>query len=199
VTRCAAATCFPPPARRARLRSDASARDRSRCRAVSLPSCPDRRRDQTAFLETPSHRWSKVGHPRRSRQAQVVGGSSRVGRCGRALRSAKRPALYPVALNGVSISSQGVSIMFVDSILLKCGRDIQSRIARTVLAVRGALTLGLPLSALAQTQTFCGPEVKEEVAQAPGLCTGRQAGPRKLLSGRTRVRCGGVQPRQHLL
>ena len=56
--------------------------------------------------------------------------------------------------------------MPVNSILLQCRRDIQSRTARTLVSVGAALVLCSPLAALAQTKTFCGPEVKAEVAQA---------------------------------
>jgi hypothetical protein len=50
--------------------------------------------------------------------------------------------------------------------LLQCRRDIQSRTARTLVSVGAAVVLCLPLAALAQTKTFCGPEVKAYVAQA---------------------------------
>lgn len=55
--------------------------------------------------------------------------------------------------------------MPVDSILLKCRRDIQSRTARTLVSVGAAVVLCLPLAALAQTKTVCGPEIKAYVAQ----------------------------------
>ena len=51
------------------------------------------------------------------------------------------------------------------SILLKCRRDIQSRTVRTMASVGAALALCLPLAALAQTTTVCGPEIKTFIAQ----------------------------------
>jgi hypothetical protein len=56
--------------------------------------------------------------------------------------------------------------MLIDTILLKCRRDIQWRAARILLSMGSALALCLPLAALAQGQTYCGPEIKEEVAIA---------------------------------
>ncbi len=45
-------------------------------------------------------------------------------------------------------------------------RGVRSRTALTLLALGSALALVSPLPALAQTKTYCGPEVKEEVVHA---------------------------------
>ena len=50
--------------------------------------------------------------------------------------------------------------MFADSTLLNRSR------ALTLLALGAALVLCSPLAARAQTKTYCGPEVKDAVAQA---------------------------------
>jgi hypothetical protein len=49
---------------------------------------------------------------------------------------------------------------------LKYRRDVRSHALRTLLAVGSALVMSLPSTALAQSQTVCGPEVKEEVVKA---------------------------------
>jgi hypothetical protein len=43
---------------------------------------------------------------------------------------------------------------------------VRSRAARMVLTLSSALLVSLPSAALAQTQTVCGPEIKEEVVKA---------------------------------
>lgn len=56
--------------------------------------------------------------------------------------------------------------MTIDSLLCRCCPDVRSGAARILLAVSSALLVSLPSAALAQTQTVCGPEVKEEVVKA---------------------------------
>ena len=56
--------------------------------------------------------------------------------------------------------------MRIDSMLSKYRGDARSRTAPVLLAVGTVLLVSLPSAALAQTQTFCGPEVKEEVVKA---------------------------------
>jgi len=56
--------------------------------------------------------------------------------------------------------------MSLDSLLCSYCLDVRSRAARTFLAVSSALLVSLPSAALAQSQTVCGPEVKEEVLNA---------------------------------
>ena len=55
--------------------------------------------------------------------------------------------------------------MRVDTLLQKCRGETQSRAARTLMAVGAALALCLPFGAMAQTKTYCGPDVKEYVAK----------------------------------
>jgi hypothetical protein len=52
----------------------------------------------------------------------------------------------------------------LDSLCMR-GADLRSRAARTLLALGSALIVSLPHAAHAQVQTYCGPEVKEEVAK----------------------------------
>ena len=57
--------------------------------------------------------------------------------------------------------------MSINSLLRKSCGGILTRSARTLVVVTGALVLlALPAPSLAQTQTACGPEVKEEVVKA---------------------------------
>jgi hypothetical protein len=56
--------------------------------------------------------------------------------------------------------------MRIDSMLCNYRLDVRSRGAQLVLALSSALLVSLPSAALAQTQTVCGPEVKEEVVKA---------------------------------
>jgi hypothetical protein len=76
--------------------------------------------------------------------------------------------------------------MCLDSMLTKYRRDVRSRVARVSLAAGAALLLSLPSAALAQEKTiaplplplpvpettWCGPEVKEEVAKALAAAEG---------------------------
>jgi hypothetical protein len=55
--------------------------------------------------------------------------------------------------------------MSFDLTLLKHLRDPRSRAATTVLALGSVLALCSPVAALAQSTTYCGPEVKEEVVR----------------------------------
>jgi hypothetical protein len=55
--------------------------------------------------------------------------------------------------------------MPVDKLLQKCRGETRSRAARMLMAVGAALALCLPLGAMAQTTTYCGPDVKEYVAK----------------------------------
>jgi hypothetical protein len=56
--------------------------------------------------------------------------------------------------------------MTVDSMLSNYRPDVRSRAARILLAASTAVLVSLPSAALAQSQTLCGPEVKEEVVKA---------------------------------
>lgn len=53
-----------------------------------------------------------------------------------------------------------------DSILRKQRGDFRSRAARLLVAVGSVLVVSVPTAALAQSQTVCGAEVKEEVVKA---------------------------------
>lgn len=53
-----------------------------------------------------------------------------------------------------------------DSILRKQRGDVRSRAARLLVAVGSVLVVSVPTAALAQSQTVCGAEVKEEVVKA---------------------------------
>jgi hypothetical protein len=54
--------------------------------------------------------------------------------------------------------------MSIDSIVSTYGVQIRTRATQTLLALGGALLVSLPSTALAQSQTACGPEVKAAVA-----------------------------------
>ena len=56
--------------------------------------------------------------------------------------------------------------MLFDLTLLKRLHHARSRVAMSLLALGSAFALCSPMAALAQDKTFCGPEVKEYVAQA---------------------------------
>jgi hypothetical protein len=56
--------------------------------------------------------------------------------------------------------------MFFPATLLQHLRGVQSRRALALLALGSAFALASPLPALAQTKTYCGPEVKDEVVNA---------------------------------
>ena len=56
--------------------------------------------------------------------------------------------------------------MSVYTLLLKHRAAIRSRAARTLLSAGAALALCSPLVTLAQTKTYCGPEIKLYIAQA---------------------------------
>ena len=60
----------------------------------------------------------------------------------------------------------------IDSLLCKYCADVRLSAARVVLAVSSALLVSLPAVALAQSQTVCGPEVKEEVVKALAVVEG---------------------------
>lgn len=68
--------------------------------------------------------------------------------------------------------------MTIDSTLCNDRPDVRSRAARILLAVSSALlvSLSLPAAALAQSQTACGPEVKEEVVKALASVEGASEG-----------------------
>jgi len=61
---------------------------------------------------------------------------------------------------------QGVRVMSVDSTIRTVCPDVRSRAARLLLTLGSAVLVSLPSAALAQSQTVCGPEVKEEVVKA---------------------------------
>ena len=56
--------------------------------------------------------------------------------------------------------------MTIDSLVCTNRGAVRSRAARILLAVSSALLMSLPSAALAQGQTVCGPEVKEEIVKA---------------------------------
>ena len=56
--------------------------------------------------------------------------------------------------------------MSIVSMLWKAPPGVRPRAAQTLLVMGSALLMSLPSAALAQSQTVCGPEVKEEVANA---------------------------------
>ena len=56
--------------------------------------------------------------------------------------------------------------MCIDSMLRKYAAAVRARAAKTLLVAGSALLVSLPSAALAQTQTVCGPEVKEEIVKA---------------------------------
>jgi hypothetical protein len=62
--------------------------------------------------------------------------------------------------------------MTTHSMLRKSRPDVRSRAVRLLLTVGSALLVSLPTASLAQSQTVCGPEVKDEIAKALGSVEG---------------------------
>jgi hypothetical protein len=60
----------------------------------------------------------------------------------------------------------------IESMFQKYRHDVRSRTTQILLAASAALVVSLPSTALAQTQTVCGPEVKEEVLKALAAADG---------------------------
>ena len=55
--------------------------------------------------------------------------------------------------------------MTIDSLMWSNRSDVRSRAVRMLLAVSSAVLVSLPSAALAQGQTVCGPEVKQEIVK----------------------------------
>lgn len=55
--------------------------------------------------------------------------------------------------------------MVVNAMRPKCCQAVAARAVQMVLAVGAVLALGMPLTALAQTQPLCGPAIKEEIVK----------------------------------
>jgi hypothetical protein len=57
-------------------------------------------------------------------------------------------------------------MMTINAMVCPNSTDVRTRAARILVTLGSALLMSLPTAALAQTDTVCGPEVKEEVAAA---------------------------------
>ena len=66
--------------------------------------------------------------------------------------------------------------MCINTTLRQYRADIRSRAFQAVLVMGSALLMSLPSDALAQDQTYCGPEVKEEVAKTLAAVEGASEG-----------------------